>query len=198
MGRDLVREVIPSEPQNWDQPLSAWAKLESPSDLAGDESPDLHVVALDFGMKWNIPRHFASRGNQVTIVPGNTSADEIRRLEPDGVFLSNGPGDPEPIGYAYQTISDLIGTTPIFGICLGHQLLSLACGAKTFKLKFGHHGGNQPIKELGSGRVVITSQNHGFALDEDTLPDHVKATHRSLFDGSLQGIELANGRAFGF
>ena len=151
---------------------------------------------MDFGMKWNIPRHFVSRGNRVTIVPGDTSADDILRLEPDGVFLSNGPGDPEPLDYAQKTIRDLIGRTPIFGICLGHQLLSLACGAKTFKLKFGHRGVNQPVLDLETGKVEITTQNHGFAVEQESLPDCLEVTHRNLNDDTIAGVRHRSENAF--
>jgi carbamoyl-phosphate synthase small subunit len=152
---------------------------------------------MDFGMKWNIPRHFASRGNRVTVVPGDTSAAEILNLDPEGVFLSNGPGDPEPLDYAQKTISELIGKTPVFGICLGHQLLSLSCGAKTFKLKFGHRGANQPVLDLETGKVEITTQNHGFAVDEASLPDCLEITHRNLNDDTIAGVRHRERSAFG-
>ena len=151
------------------------------------EQTGKHVVCIDFGMKWNIPRHFASRGNRVTIVPGTSTADEILALEPDGIFLSNGPGDPEPLTYAHETIASLLGRSPIFGICLGHQLLSLACGAKTFKLKFGHRGVNQPVLDLKTGKVEITTQNHGFAVEDNSLPDCLEVTHRNLNDDTIAG-----------
>ncbi len=155
-----------------------------------------HIVCMDFGMKWNIPRHFASRGNRVTIVPGDTTAETILKLGPDGVFLSNGPGDPEPLEYAHQTIRALIGKTPVFGICLGHQLLSLACGAKTFKLKFGHRGVNQPVLDLETGRVEITTQNHGFAVEDSSLPDCLEVTHRNLNDDTIAGVRHREENAF--
>ena len=139
-------------------------------------------------MKWNIPRHLVDRGCRVTIVPGNTSAEEIEALQPDGVFLSNGPGDPEPVEYGIETIRNLLGKKPIFGICLGHQLLSLACGAKTFKLKFGHRGANQPVLKLDDGTVEITSQNHGFAVDADSMPDELEVTHVNLNDDTVAGV----------
>jgi carbamoyl-phosphate synthase small subunit len=196
IGRDLVQEVMSQKIVSWDQKLDDWtaAEIGANEHRSGDGR---HIVCMDFGMKWNIPRHFASRGNQVTIVPGNTSADEIRRLEPDGVFLSNGPGDPEPLPYAQQTIGDLVGTTPIFGICLGHQLLSLACGAKTFKLKFGHRGVNQPVLDLETGKVEITTQNHGFAVENDSLPDCLEVTHRNLNDDTIAGVRHREHTAFG-
>ena len=158
-----------------------------------------NVVALDYGMKWNIPRHLYDAGCQVTVLPGASSAADVLAQKPDGVFLSNGPGDPEPIGYAIDAIRTIVDSgTPTFGICLGHQLLGLASGARTVKMKFGHHGANHPVQELATRRVLITSQNHGFAVDESTLPDTLRATHRSLFDGSLQGIERTDRPAFSF
>jgi carbamoyl-phosphate synthase small subunit len=188
VGRDLVREVIPEVPCQWDQPLSSWTHLRSREQGAGGREQGPHVVALDYGMKWNIPRHLVDLGCRVTIVPGTATAPDVLDLNPDGVFLSNGPGDPEPLGYAIGTIRGLLGKKPVFGICLGHQLLALACGAKTFKLKFGHRGANHPVQNLGSGAVEITSQNHGFAVDEDSLPPTLAVTHRSLNDGTIEGI----------
>ena len=158
-----------------------------------------HVVAYDFGIKRNIMRLLVTHGCRVTVVPARTTAEEALSFEPDGVFLSNGPGDPEPCDYAIEAVRKLIATgVPIFGICLGHQLLALACGASTKKMKFGHHGANHPVKDLATGAVLITSQNHGFAVDEASLPANVQPTHRSLFDGSLQGIHLKDRPAFGF
>jgi carbamoyl-phosphate synthase small subunit len=193
VGRDLVREVVPSEAAEWNTPLSKWTRLtakaasEIPqSAIRNPQSP--HVVALDYGMKWNIPRHLVDMGCRVTVVPGTASADDVLALEPDGVFLSNGPGDPEPLEYAINTIRGVLGKKPVFGICLGHQLLSLACGAKTFKMKFGHRGANQPVHNLQTGDVEITSQNHGFAVDESTLPAELEVTHRSLNDGTVEGV----------
>ena len=158
-----------------------------------------HVVAFDFGVKRNILRMLADRGCKVTVVPAQTSADEVLKLKPDGVFLSNGPGDPGPCAYAIAATQTLLKNgLPLFGICLGHQILALATGAQTYKMKFGHHGANHPVKDLDTGRVSITSQNHGFAVDEKTLPANVRATHVSLFDGSLQGLELTDKPAFSF
>lgn len=158
-----------------------------------------HVVALDFGVKRNILRMLAERGCKVTVVPAQTSAEDVMKLKPDGVFLSNGPGDPGPCTYAIEATQAFLNEgLPLFGICLGHQILALACGAQTYKMKFGHHGANHPVKDLTTGRVSITSQNHGFAVDEKTLPANVRPTHVSLFDGSLQGLELTNQPAFSF
>jgi len=159
----------------------------------------LHVVAYDYGIKRNILRLLADQGCRLTVVPATTSAGDVMALNPDGVFLSNGPGDPEPCDYAISAIAELLNTDlPIFGICLGHQLLGLASGAKTLKMKFGHHGANHPVQDLASGRVIITCQNHGFAVDESTLPANLVATHRSLFDGSLQGVARTDRPAFSF
>ena len=157
------------------------------------------VVAYDFGVKRNIVRLLADRGCLLEVVPATTPAKDVLAADPNGVFLSNGPGDPAPCGYAIDAIAEIVDSgIPTFGICLGHQLLALACGARTVKMKFGHHGANHPVQELASGRVLITSQNHGFAVDEDSLPDVLGATHRSLFDGSLQGIHHHTRPAFGF
>ena len=153
-----------------------------------NRTADLHVVALDYGMKWNIARHLCHAGCRVTILPGTASADEILAREPDGVFLSNGPGDPEPLDYAIRAIRGVMPKVPVFGICLGHQLLGLACGATTFKLKFGHRGANQPVLNLLTGRVEITAQNHGFSVAEDTLPDELEITHRNLNDNTVAGM----------
>ncbi len=147
-------------------------------------------------MKWNIPRHLASRGNRVTVHTGSATAEEVLKHSPDGVFLSNGPGDPEPLTYAIQTIRDLLGKKPIFGICLGHQLLSLACGAKTFKLKFGHRGANQPVQNTKNNKIEVTSQNHGFAVEEATLPDCLEITHRNLNDDTIAGVAHRSLSAF--
>ena len=195
VGRDLVREVVPSQPRDWNEQLHSLAKLvEESSKRASTRKPK--VVCLDFGMKWNIARHLADRGNEVRILPGTATAEEVMRENPDGIFLSNGPGDPEPLEYAIGTIRDLLGKKPIFGICLGHQLLSLASGAKTFKLKFGHRGGNQPVLNVESGRVEITSQNHGFAVDEASLPSTLKITHRNLNDNTIAGVRHTEHDAF--
>ncbi len=157
------------------------------------------MVAYDFGVKRNILRLLSEKGCRVTVVPATTTSGEVLALEPDGVFLSNGPGDPEPCAYAITAIRELLDAgVPLFGICLGHQLLALAGGARTLKMKFGHHGANHPVQDLASGNVLITSQNHGFAVDEASLPANIRATHRSLFDGSLQGLRFTDRPAFGF
>ena len=195
VGRDLVSEVLPADRREWDEQLSRWHDLaECQPPPAADDPP--HVVALDFGMKWNIARHLASQGFRVTILPGTATAAEVLALDPDGVFLSNGPGDPEPVAFAIETIRELLGKKPIFGICLGHQLLSLACGAKTFKLKFGHRGANQPVQNLQTGRVEITAQNHGFAVEEESLPDELEVTHRHLNDDTVAGVRSRKHPAF--
>ncbi len=195
IGRDLVREVVPSQPEDWEERLSHWWDLTTTPEFHLD-GPRPHVVALDFGMKRNIARHLFQHGFRVTILPGTATADEIIGLQPDGVFLSNGPGDPEPLDYAIQTIQHLLGKCPIFGICLGHQLLALACGAKSFKLKFGHRGANQPVLNHQTGRVEITSQNHGFSIDESTLPDCLEITHRNLNDDTIAGLRHKSLPAF--
>ena len=194
VGCDLVKEVMPTETSQWDEDLATdGTPLPQPTE-GGEFLPspqhtiEKHVVALDFGMKWNIARHLTSKGCKVTVVPGNITAQEVLKLKPDGVFLSNGPGDPEMVDYGVATVRDLVGQVPIFGICLGHQLLAQACGAKTFKLKFGHRGANQPVLDLETGRVEITSQNHGFAVEEETLPSTLEVTHRNLNDGTIEGI----------
>lgn len=203
IGRDLVKEVMPSQHAMWTEELDHWTAFEVArgativTNEAGDNDAERpHVVCMDFGMKWNIPRHLRSRGNRVTIVPGNLPIDEIRRLEPDGVFLSNGPGDPEPLTYAHETIAGLIGKIPVFGICLGHQLIALACGAKTFKLKFGHRGANQPVLDLKTEKAEITTQNHGFAVDDKDLPDCLEVTHRHLNDDTISGIRHRDSDTF--
>lgn len=189
VGRDLVREVVPAEARQWHEELSTWTMLDLPGD-AGEASQAAgdHVVAIDYGMKWNIARHLHHLGSRVTVLPGTASAADVLAFDPDGIFLSNGPGDPEPLDYAIDTIRELLGQKPIFGICLGHQLLSLACGAQTFKLKFGHRGANQPVLNEVNQRVEITSQNHGFAVDEKSLPPELEVTHRNLNDGTIEGV----------
>lgn len=186
VGRDLVREVIPEKACLWNEALYRLEQAGCEKSFGDSQGP--HIVCLDYGMKWNIARHLAQRGNRVTILPGTSNADEVLAQKPDGVFLSNGPGDPEPLDYAINTIRKLLGKRPIFGICLGHQLLSLACGAKTFKLKFGHRGSNQPVLNVDSGRVEITSQNHGFAVQEESLPATLRITHRNLNDNTIAGV----------
>lgn len=195
-GMDLAREVSVTEAYNWS--AGGW-KLNEGYAEPDPAALNCHVVAYDFGVKRNILRMLVERGCRVTVVPATTPADAVLALQPDGVFLSNGPGDPEPCDYAITAIQSLLAIgMPLFGICLGHQLLGLACGASSLKMKFGHHGANHPVQDLASGVVMITSQNHGFALDEGTLPKNVRATHRSLFDDSLQGIALTDKPAFSF
>jgi len=193
-GQDLAQVVTASEPYGWTQ--TEWALGTGYGDV---QAPRFHVVAYDFGVKHNILRMLASRGCRVTVVPARTPAHEVLARTPDGVFLSNGPGDPQPCDYAIEAARILIESgLPTFGICLGHQIMALASGAKTFKMKFGHHGANHPVKDLDSGRVSITSQNHGFAVDEQSLPPNLRATHRSLFDGTLQGLARTDRPAFCF
>jgi carbamoyl-phosphate synthase small subunit len=187
VGRDLVREVMPSQPRNWNERLHSLVRLGE-IDTAPIGDCNAHVVAIDYGMKLNIARHLAEMGCRVTIIPGSVTADEVLALKPDGVFLSNGPGDPEPLTYAIDTIRGVLGRAPVFGICLGHQLLSLACGAQTFKLKFGHRGANQPVMNLDSGKVEITSQNHGFAVSPESLPADLEVTHENLNDRTIEGF----------
>lgn len=198
-GMDLARKVTTPTPYEWTQGVWDLSAGRSDAPPSGDERPPLHVVAYDYGIKRSILRMLVQRGCRVTVVPARTPAAEVLALRPDGVFLSNGPGDPEPCDYAITAIRTLLETDiPIFGICLGHQLLALACGASTLKMKFGHHGANHPVQELATGQVIISSQNHGFAIEENSLPEPVQATHRSLFDGSLQGIHHREYPAFGF
>ncbi len=193
-GLDLAKAVTTDTPYNWNK---------GQQDIYGSkkERPSIHfhVVAYDFGIKQNILRLLVDHGCRVTVIPAMTTAEEVLSMKPDGVFLSNGPGDPEPCVYAISAIQKLLKQKiPIFGICLGHQLLALASGAKTIKMKFGHHGANHPVQDLKTGQVLITSQNHGFTVNENTLPNSVNVTHRSLFDQSLQGIELKDFPAFSF
>lgn len=193
-GMDLAKEVSTTEPYEWTQ--SVWSLQDG---YQPAEASTCHVVAYDYGIKKNILCMLAERGARVTVVPAQTPAADVLAMNPDGIFLSNGPGDPEPCDYAIEAIQQVLETNiPVFGICLGHQLLSLASGAKTVKMKFGHHGANHPVQDLNSGVVMITSQNHGFAVDEDSLPDHLTATHRSLFDGSLQAVHHTDKPAFSF
>ncbi|HEY1771940.1 MAG TPA: glutamine-hydrolyzing carbamoyl-phosphate synthase small subunit [Gammaproteobacteria bacterium] len=194
-GMDLAKVVSTTKAYEWKE--ASW-KLET------DSSPTVnggrfHVVAYDYGVKHNILRILVDHGCRVTVVPAQMSAKEVLAMHPDGVFLANGPGDPEPCDYAIKAIAEILTTgIPVFGICLGHQLLGLASGAKTLKMKFGHHGANHPVIDLATGRVMISSQNHGFAVDEATLPANLRATHRSLFDGTLQGVERTDCEAFSF
>ena len=193
-GLDLAQKV--STPQTFDWQQTEWQLGTGYGQL---NAPRFHVVAYDFGVKHNILRMLAQRGCRLTVVPAKTSAQAVLKLKPDGVFLSNGPGDPQPCDYAIAATQTLIESgLPTFGICLGHQIMALASGAKTFKMKFGHHGANHPVKDLDSGRVSITSQNHGFAVDAQTLPAHLRATHVSLFDGTVQGLARTDKPAFCF
>ncbi len=193
-GQDLAKVVSATASYDWTQ--SEWTLGSGYGEQA---APKFHVVAYDFGVKKNILRMLAERGCKVTVVPAQTPAAEVLKHQPDGIFLSNGPGDPEPCDYAIAAAKELIETgTPTFGICLGHQIMALASGARTFKMKFGHHGANHPVKDLDSGRVSITSQNHGFAVDEKSLPGNLRPTHVSLFDGTLQGLARTDKPAFCF
>ncbi|MFM7533485.1 MAG: glutamine-hydrolyzing carbamoyl-phosphate synthase small subunit [Rubrivivax sp.] len=193
-GQDLARVVSAPQPYDWTQ--TEWALG---SGYGTQPAPRWHVVAYDFGVKHNILRMLASRGCRITVVPAQTPAGQVQALRPDGVFLSNGPGDPEPCDYAIAAARTLIDSgLPTFGICLGHQIMALASGARTFKMKFGHHGANHPVKDLDTGRVSITSQNHGFAVDEASLPTNLRPTHVSLFDGTLQGLARTDRPAFCF
>ncbi|WP_296981507.1 glutamine-hydrolyzing carbamoyl-phosphate synthase small subunit [Thalassolituus sp. UBA1505] len=193
-GMDLAKEVTVKEAYQWTE--TDWTLGEGYGEL---KDAKFKVVAYDFGVKRNILRLLAERGCELTVVPAQTPAADVLAMNPDGVFLSNGPGDPEPCDYAITAIQNILETEiPVFGICLGHQLLALASGAKTVKMGHGHHGGNHPVQDLASGKVMITSQNHGFAVDEDSLPANLKATHKSLFDGTLQGIARTDKPAFSF
>ncbi len=196
-GMDLAKEVTTQEVYSWQQ--GSWTLATSLPEATPETKLPYHVVAYDYGVKRNILRMLVDRGCRLTVVPAQTSAQEVLKLEPDGVFLSNGPGDPAPCDYAISAITSLLETdVPVFGICLGHQLLALASGAKTVKMKFGHHGGNHPVKDLDRDCVMITAQNHGFAVDEATLPANLRVTHKSLFDGTLQGIHRTDKAAFSF
>ena len=193
-GLDLAQQVTAAAPYVWTQ--TEWTLG---SGYGVQTAPKFHIVAYDFGVKKNILRMLAQRGCKVTVMPAKTSAADVLKHQPDGIFLSNGPGDPQPCDYAIAAAAELMETgIPTFGICLGHQIMALASGAKTFKMKFGHHGANHPVKDLDSGRVSITSQNHGFAVDEKTLPANLRATHVSLFDGTLQGLARTDKPAFCF
>ncbi len=197
-GMDLAKEVTTQKAYNWKQ--GVWDRETGlPQEDAPDDNFDFHVVAYDFGVKRNILRMLVQRGCRLTVVSAKTPASEVLEMAPDGVFLSNGPGDPEPCDYAITAIKEILDKKlPVFGICLGHQLLALASGASTIKMKFGHHGANHPVRDLNKDKVMITSQNHGFAVDENTLPDNLQSTHRSLFDDSLQGIRRTDVPAFSF
>jgi carbamoyl-phosphate synthase small subunit len=195
-GMDLAREVTTPDSYTWRE--GSWALGEGHRERPDAELP-WHVVAYDFGVKRNILRMLVDHGCRLTVVPARTPAADVLAMNPDGIFLSNGPGDPEPCAYAIDAIRAFLETDiPVFGICLGHQLLGLACGARTVKMKFGHHGANHPVQDLNDGTVLITSQNHGFAVDEASLPDTLRATHKSLFDGSLQGMHHTRKPAFSF
>jgi carbamoyl-phosphate synthase small subunit len=195
-GMDLAQEVTTAETYQWRE--GSWVWNEGYSERPDADLP-WHVVAYDYGVKRNILRMLTDRGCRLTVVPAQTPAAEVLAMEPDGIFLSNGPGDPEPCTYAIEAIREILATDiPVFGICLGHQLLALASGAQTVKMKFGHHGANHPVQNLDDGTVLITSQNHGFAADEASLPDNLRVTHKSLFDGSLQGIHRTDKPAFSF
>jgi carbamoyl-phosphate synthase small subunit len=194
-GMDLAKVVTTTQPYEWAE--GTWQLGKGYRRI---ENPKFHVVAYDYGVKRNILRMLGDRGIRTTVVPAQTSAKDALRMKPDGVFLANGPGDPEPCDYAIEAIGEILDATriPVFGICLGHQLMGLASGAKTLKMKFGHHGANHPVKDLDTGRVVITSQNHGFAVDPATVPSNLRPTHMSLFDGSLQGLARTDRPAFCF
>ncbi len=193
-GSDLVREVVPGTAYSWDEGLGSNSLTIH---VLTPHKPERHVVALDYGLKWNILRCLTQVGCKVTVLPGTATAADVLACEPDGVFLSNGPGDPEPLTYAVDTIRTLVDRKPVFGICLGHQLLGLAYGAKTYKLKFGHRGANQPVLNRRTGHVEITTQNHGFAVDATTLPPDVEVTHINLNDGTLEGLRHKTKPVFG-
>jgi carbamoyl-phosphate synthase small subunit len=200
-GADLARVVTTQDSYEWTE--TEWqlshSQLNGAPGYGTQLAPKFHVVAYDFGVKFNILRMLAERGCRITVVPAETSAEDVLKYKPDGIFLSNGPGDPQPCDYAIESTAELIELgIPTFGICLGHQIMALASGAETFKMKFGHHGANHPVKDLDTGRVSITSQNHGFAVNEKTLPINLRATHISLFDGTLQGLARTDKPAFCF
>lgn len=196
-GMDLAKEVSADSAYVWTE--GSWQLKPETARASTAENAEFHVVAFDYGVKKNILRMLVDRGCKVTVVPAQTSATKVLELQPDGVFLSNGPGDPEPCDYAITAIKQILETKlPVFGICLGHQLLGLASGARTVKMKFGHHGANHPVQDMKTGQVMISSQNHGFAVDETSLPTTLRATHRSLFDQTLQGIERTDCPAFSF
>jgi len=203
VGQDLVKEVIPQEAIEWSESLDELVQsavtpgYEGLHELASDPLDGPHVVAIDYGMKWNIPRHLRQLGCRVTVVPGTATTDEVLSHEPDGVFLSNGPGDPRPLDYAIETIRGLLGQKPIFGICLGHQLLGLALGGDIYKLKFGHRGANQPVLNRDTGQVEITTQNHGFAIEAESLGEEIEVTHVNLNDQTVEGIRSRSLAAFG-
>ena len=194
-GMDLAKVVTTDKPYEWTE--GTWERGKG---FRRNDNPRYHVVAYDYGIKRNILRMIADRGARITVLPAQYPAKDLLKMKPDGVFLANGPGDPEPCDYAIEAIGEILDATriPVFGICLGHQLMGLASGAKTLKMKFGHHGANHPVKDLDTGRVVITSQNHGFAVDPSTLPQNLRPTHVSLFDGSLQGLARTDRAAFCF
>ncbi|MDD0823071.1 glutamine-hydrolyzing carbamoyl-phosphate synthase small subunit [Mannheimia sp. AT1] len=198
-GKDLAQEVTCAQAYQWNEGEWHLPVTNNGKPFNQIENPEFNIVAYDYGVKTNILRMLAERGCRITVVPAKTSADEVLALNPDGIFLSNGPGDPEPCDYAITAIQKILETKiPVFGICLGHQLLGLAAGGKTKKMVFGHHGANHPVQDLDSQKVLITSQNHGFEVDEASLPENVCITHRSLFDGTVQGIELTDRPAFSF
>ena len=196
-GMDLAKEVTTAETYSWTQ--GSWTLAGDLPEAKAESELPFHVVAYDFGAKRNILRMLVDRGCRLTVVPAKTSAEEVLKMNPDGIFLSNGPGDPAPCDYAITAIQKFLETDiPVFGICLGHQLLALASGAKTVKMKFGHHGGNHPVKDIDNNVVMITAQNHGFAVDEASMPSNLRVTHKSLFDGTLQGIHRTDKPAFSF
>jgi len=196
-GMDLAKEVTTNKPYGWNE--GCWSLEYGHQSNARTQDQHFKVIAYDFGVKRNILRILYDLGCDIEVVPATTSASEVLAKNPDGIFLSNGPGDPEPCDYAIKAIQEIVAAgVPTFGICLGHQLLGLACGAKTKKMKFGHHGANHPVQDLKTSLVMISSQNHGFAVDEETLPEELQATHRSLFDGSLQGIKHTQKPAYSF